>query len=1101
MRRLPCFVILALMVSGAALLAAEAGVEPYAKMVAAEPGLVAQWRLDGDAKDAKGGFHGEIRGGAPAFDKGPNGGQAIVLGKGSFVTIGDAPALDLAETTVELWFKPTFEPGKPGYNPCLIAMRKTSAATRFSVHIMQDYSHIAVWNGHQVILAEPGGAPLKRGEWYYVAVTAKGGEMQIYIDGLPCAPPGGGTFTFAAKGLPLQIGSSSPEGVEVFDGLIAQMAIYSRVLSAADVERHMDAMGAKKRPSREEMIAKAEAERQARNKAADELIGKLFTEDALFARGETQVYRGEHLAAISLPVGGVGTGTIEIDGKAARPVWQIFNNMTLVSVPDSFFAVRAKAEDGKPILRALQTAPIGPFPAMKALSFRGEYPFGWFDFEDPDLPVQVSLETFNPLIPLDLKNSAIPCAIYRVTVENKGTKPVQATVIATQQNAVGYLGQGAIQGRAFKGYGGNVNRIVKEDKAVFLEMTADKPKDSPAFGTLALAALDGNTIGSVAWDGPSLARDLDEGGMHPGPAKSEPSPPGETVDGALAVPFELEPGAKRTTTFILAWHFPNGGHGSGRWGGKGNMYSNWWPDALAVARDVAARFDDLSAKTRLFHDSFYASNLPYWMLDRIVSQLVNIRSQTCFWTQAGYFGGWEGCNPGGGCCEGNCNHVWHYAQGHARLLPELGKIMREQELKFMSPQGGIPHRQPGAHPAFDGQCGGILASYREHLMSPDGAWLAKQWPSVKKAMDFTISNWDKDEDGVLAGPQWNTLDGNLGGSTSWLGTLYLAALAASEKMAALQGDADSAARYRRIRESGSKKQDESLFNGKYYIQIPDAQPHEDYVEGCHIDQLLGQWWSHQLDLGWLYPPKNARTALRTLFASNFQKHFYGIRQLPRRFVADDDPGLQMITWPAGAKRPARQMQYASEVMSGFEYSAAAEMVYAGLLREGFSVIRAAAIRYDGRRRTGTAAWGWSGNPFCDDECGKFYARTMSIWSVLLACQGTIYDGPAGLIGFRPRWQPADHVSFFTAAEGYGLFTQRRADRQQTERLEVRSGKLTLRSLLFELPEGARDPKVALDLGGRAIPATATLAGTDLRITLGEPITITPGAALGLTISW
>jgi len=893
------------------------------------------------------------------------------------------------------------------------------------------------------------------------------------------------------------------------------VALYSRVLSAADVERHMDAMGAKKRPSREEMAAKAEAERRAKNKAADERIGKFFTEEALFARGEPQIYRGDHLAAISLPVGGIGAGTIEIDGKATRPVWQIFNNMTLPTVPNSFFALRVKGEDGTPILRALQDAPVGPFEALKVAQFIGTYPLAEHDFERADLPIRACLRTFNPFIPLNLKDSAIPCAIYRITIANRTDRPVEVSVLATQQNAVGYTGQGSIQGRSAKGYGGNINRILRDEKATILHMTADQPKDSPGSGDLALAVLDPKATASVAWQSlDSLAAELAQGAFAEGPTDSKPSPAGQTHDGALAVRLTLKPLATDEVTFVLAWHFPNGSHGSGRWGGKGNMYSNWWPDALAVARDVVGRFDELSAKTRLFHDSFYATNLPYWMLDRIVSQLVNIRSQTCFWTRDGYFGGWEGCNPGGGCCEGNCNHVWHYAQGHARLFPELGRIMREQELKFMSPQGGIPHRQPAAHAAFDGQCGGILACYREHLMSPDGAWLAKQWPSIKKAMDFTIKTWDKDEDGVLAGPQWNTLDGNLGGNTSWLGTLYLAALAASEKMALLQVEAASsrlptrqdaastaAERYRRIRESGSKKQDESLFNGKYYIQIPDPQPHEDYVEGCHIDQLLGQWWAHQLDLGWLYPPKNCRTALQTLFASNFQKHFYGIRQLPRRFVADDDPGLQMITWPAGAKRPARQMQYASEVMSGFEYSAAAEMVYAGLLREGFSVIRAAAIRYDGRRRTGTAAWGWSGNPFCDDECGKFYARTMSIWSVLLACQGFVCDGPAGLLGFRPRWQPADHISFFTAAEGYGLFTQRRADRQQTERIEIRSGKLTLRSLVFELPDAVRDPKVALDLGGRAIPATATLTGADLRIALADPLTLNAGASLALTISW
>ncbi len=50
-----------------------------------------------------------------------------------------------------------------------------------------------------------------------------------------------------------------------------------------------------------------------------------------------------------------------------------------------------------------------------------------------------------------------------------------------------------------------------------------------------------------------------------------------------------------------------------------------------------------------------------------------------------------------------------------------------------------------------------------------------------------------------------------------------------------------------------KNQNEKLWNGEYYIQIPDPTPARDYDTGCHADQLLGQWWAHMLDLGYLYP--------------------------------------------------------------------------------------------------------------------------------------------------------------------------------------------------------------------------------------------------------
>jgi hypothetical protein len=215
--------------------------------------------------------------------------------------------------------------------------------------------------------------------------------------------------------------------------------------------------------------------------------------------------------------------------------------------------------------------------------------------------------------------------------------------------------------------------------------------------------------------------------------------------------------------------------------------------------------------------------------------------------------------------------------------------------------------------------------------------------------------------------------------------------------------------------------------------------------------------------------------------------------------------MQMITWPKG-ERPPHHMRYADEVMSGFEYAAAAEMVYAGLLKEGFVIVKAAAIRYDGRLRTGltasrTASWGYSGNPFCDDECGKFYARPMSIWSMLLACQGCLYDGPAGLVGFRPAWKPDDHASFFTAAEGWGLFTQTRNARTQTERIEVKHGKLQVKKLIFELPQGVKPSKLSVALGDKTIDATHALDDGSLVISLSSKVAATQGQTVAVVAEW
>jgi uncharacterized protein (DUF608 family) len=1082
----------------------------YAKLIAGESGLIGYWPLGGDLKDAKGGMDGEAKGGESAFVE-RLGGKALKLDNHRFVTCGATPKLELPETSVELFFKPEFD--RPGYNPCLVAKRENGdhSQTRFSIHLLADYSGFILWNGRQALSYLTEAGELKKGEWHHLTVTFDGRRTLVYHNGVACrAEFAEIVLNLDEKNRPLSFGSATPAGQEFFDGELAQIAIYDRALSPEEIAKHVDAFGWKQARTRLAMVAKERVERERRIR--EEIEGKrnerreqLLSDPALFARGEPTVFRGEHLQNISLPLGGIGSGCIQISGMADMNIWQIFNDQRGEKLPNSFFAVRAKAAGGQPVVRALQGTAVGPFKAMQSLSFRGAYPFGWYDFEEPELPVKVGLEVFNPLIPLDAKNSAIPCAIFNVTATNPSDKPVEVSFLASQQNAVGYLGDKPVVGRTYEGYGNNINEATSDKNACILHLTADQPKDGRAYGDMALAALADGTSASTSWnDLDQLAGRFATEGALMNPDKAGPSPKGETLDGAIAVRFTLAPGEKKTVPFVLAWSFPNIVHGEGEWTSTGNMYNNWWPDALAVAKYVRENLPELTRKTRLYNDTLFASNLPCWMLERLGSQLSILRSPTCYWDKNNYFGGWEGSCGGKGCCFGNCNHVWQYAQAHGRLFPEIGKLMRDQEFHYQFPDGGIPHRQPKEFVAFDGQCGTVLNSYREHLMSPDGAWLAKQWPNVKRAMDYLIEHWDKDGDGVLAGPQWNTLDANTGGNTSWLGTLYLGALAAGEKMAVVQNEPETAKRWEKIRLSGMKKQDEALFDGEYYIQIPDPKPYNDYNTGCHIDQLLGQWWAWQLDLGDLYSRENMRTALKSLWKYNFRGNFVSVMQAPRKYISDEDPALQVTTWPKGGV-PNPAVMYANEAWTGTEYPVAAEMIEVGLLREGFAIARAGWLRYDGRARAGltTDSWGpkaVNSNPFGDDECGSFYARALSNWSMLIACQGFHYDGPAGEIGFAPKWRPDDHATMFTSAEGWGLFEQKRTGGKQTEQLKIAYGKLSVRSLVLELPDGAKASSVKVSLSGRDLSAKFVQTGARVRITLDEPATVETDKVLSVDIA-
>jgi len=1141
-----------------------------------------------------------------------------------------------------------------------------------------------------------------------------------------------------------------------------------------------------------------------------------------------RVYRGANLEAVAMPIGGIGTGTVWLDGQGRLGVWQIFNNSGETRVPDSFFAVRVKSDGQAPVTRVLQTVPEEALPGVASLAYEGGYPIARLDYSDPALPIALRLEAFNPLIPTDTANSSIPCALFRFTARNSGAAPVEVSLIGACQNAIGSRGDGRGNGVRHAGYGRNRNRVVRErglvavamekaldpvpscavkvrardggvvpgperqwlaglqglatqtaemvariaeaggtlaagavepsffaslvplrgdpdelkraytvfedfekgnydgwtvagegfgkapstgthpnqqkvsgfvgrglvntylpgdqpqgtltskpfviqrryigfligggahrnqtclnlrvggkvvrtatgkelellaparwdvadlkgqeavleivdrrsdawghinvDQIVFsdvepeavlqlnspiraaasrialpfsgaetatlangfraalkettepwnvtsytrlqgfrdgdqgyralvtapngdplivagplgkgrlvLALAKDLPwswtaallgiqgqplKDghrlvpsAPGWGTMTLAALDEKAAATPRWT--SRAELL--AGLAAGEDSGE-SAPGETFNAAVTAPFTLQPGQERTVTFVLAWHFPN----VERFRHEGNFYARRWPDALAVARHIAANAEALWQRTRLYHETLYQSNLPEEFLDAVSSQAVIFRGPTCWWSEDGYFAGFEGCY---GCCPLNCTHVWNYAQTHARLFPDIGRNMRVSDLvTYLLADGETSHRQHTPHGAFiDGHCATLSAALREHQLSSDRNFLEKVWPGLKKATDWMIEKFDADGDGVPGGTQWNTYDTAVSGANTFIGSQYLGALAAAEKLALAMRDADSAARWRAVREAGMKNQNDKLWNGEYYIQLPGARPDRDYNNGCLSDQLLGQWWAHMLGLGYLYPPERVRTAMEAVARYNYRQTFAGFKQDPRRYVPDDEGGLLICTWPKN-DRPKPFILYADEVWTGIEYAAAGLMVYEGLIDQARRVVKMARSRYDGRKRDGLNS-GPGGNPFNELECGKFYARAMSSWSLLIACQGQILDGPSGLLGFKPRWQPADHRSFFTAPQGWGLFVQKREETAQIARIELRHGELRLQELVFELPSSAGVATAAVRLGERTIEVAVRREGQEARLRLAQPLAMSEGQALEATLRW
>lgn len=628
------------------------------------------------------------------------------------------------------------------------------------------------------------------------------------------------------------------------------------------------------------------------------------------------------------------------------------------------------------------------------------------------------------------------------------------------------------------------------DHIVFTDVQT--PEECPDWGTMALAAMGPAGSGCARLDEGSAAGLFAANGTGAGAL----APPDEKLLGSVAQSLVLAPGGCGTVEFVIAWHFANLPP-LARGSETGSHYRTRFENAAAVAGHIVANAKPLRETTLLWRDTWYDSTLPYWFLDRTFIPLACLASTTCFRFANGRFYTFEGVRS----CMGHPNHVWHYAQGHARIFPELAQDVLERVWYGFAfgEDGSMAYRgEHGSESAIDGHCGVILSVLRAHQMSPDSGLLKRLWPRVKKSILYAMA-CDRDHDGLIDKPMLTTLDEPWHGQIPWISSLYLAALKAGERMAAEMGDDAFADSCREWSAKGRAAMDAQLFNGEWFVQTPDpAHPNTlGAYETCHIDQVLGQGWAWQVGLGRVLTENTTRSALRSIWKYNFSRNLdaYDEQADPkgRPYFAEGEGGLVMTANALGREIPFGVYSpfacYLSETMNGFEYQAAAHMIAEGMVREGLAVIRTVDERYDGNKR----------NPFNEVECGDHYARSMASYGALIAICGFEHHGPKGHIGFAPRLTPERFKAPFTAAEGWGTYEQKIDGATLEARIAVKHGKLRLNTVSLALPRDMHPGAAACSLKGTSLACSLNVRDGKALITLAAEAVIGAGDALEIVV--
>lgn len=853
---------------------------------------------------------------------------------------------------------------------------------------------------------------------------------------------------------------------------------------------------------------------------------------------EQFTFKGAKTREISFPLGGIGSGCIGLAGNGQLIDAEIFNRPNKGSnLGFTHFAV--KAEDDEKVLdaRVLHSDVQPPYtgkmqrplyngfgfgpdreslsglPHFRASTFTGTFPMARIDFEDEHFPGQVSMEAFNPFIPLNEDDSSIPGAFFEIALTNTQTAPLNYTVCFSAANLYTKLP--------------GVHTFERADGLSMMTLRNRETSDEndPQYGDLSFGtdALDvdvtrywyrGNWFDNLA----TYWKDFREYGR----IQDRAYPTAEDAHvgyssrevASMAATVSVRPGETAKVRFVLTWSTPNcvnywnpGDNSCVTGAGCAchndapnktwkNYYAMLWKGSQASLRFALSHFTRLQKETRSFLDALLNSSLPPEALEAVSANLSVIKSPTCLRLTDGSLYGFEGCHCDSGCCEGSCTHVWAYTYAIPFLFPRLERSMRTLEYAYnMNPDGGMSFRlmlplgrsPMQFRPCVDGQYATVMRVWREYKISGDKAWLKSLWPEIRRSIEFAWSpdntdRWDLNKDGIMEGRQHHTLDMEMFGENAWLSGLYLGGLKAGALIARELGDGETAAEFERVFESGREKLNQELFNGEYFIQKIDLgdrsvldpyaggakslQNQDIYAaywndekkevlyqiaDGCGVDQVLAQWHANLMGLGEIFDHDKAVSALKSIYKYNFIPNMREHFNPCRLYALNDEAGTIICAWPEETKLPAITIVYAEETMHGFEYQAAIHMIQEGMVEEGLRMVRAVRERYDGEKR----------NPWNEIECGSNYARSMASYALLLAFSGFQYDVPRGLIGFHPIGDRDNFQSLWSLDGGWG----RVAFEVDRVRLTLEGGAIPVKTL--ELSKPGRTPR-AVTVDGKTV---------------------------------
>jgi hypothetical protein len=161
-------------------------------------------------------------------------GNALSFTGSARVTVADSASLDLTTgMTLMAWISPT-----ANTNWRTVILKQTSNDLAYALYANSDSNQPGVWITAGSTQFVKGTAQIPSSSWAHLAATYDGGTLRMFVNGVQVSSVPGAQPIVVSSG-PLQIGGNTIWG-EYFSGLIDDVRVYNRALTAAEITNAMN---------------------------------------------------------------------------------------------------------------------------------------------------------------------------------------------------------------------------------------------------------------------------------------------------------------------------------------------------------------------------------------------------------------------------------------------------------------------------------------------------------------------------------------------------------------------------------------------------------------------------------------------------------------------------------------------------------------------------------------------------------------------------------------------------------------------------------------------------------------------------------------------